>query len=252
MRRSAVVVVLSALTVGACGGGEPAFDDAMVRDIGTGSVAIKGLQSTVRSSLKFNESFNNDERLQKSAALLFNGQLDQMSAADRARLTRVSKLSRAREATLLRQWGDVERRIGAARVNADAHGDVSAGARKFVVAWNAYLQGNAERAADMRAFVRKGAASTAGFDALLAAAATAVRTRDTRRFVMLRDRMLDDTRDVANDMDSDFQRFSAVSPADKTLVNTLNSNSEARAVATAVNDKYPNGYLAYLMGDDSP
>lgn len=58
-------------------------------------------------------------------------------------------------------------------------------------------------------------------------------------------------RDVAKNLESDFERFDAVSSADRKLVTTLNSSGEARAVAAAVNEKYPTGYLASIMGRDT-
>ena len=247
MRRGAALAVamLAAVTFAGCGVTtvETTFDDALVREVGAGSVAAQGLYSSVAGLQKVNERFN-EPSVEKLMTSLVDGRLDKLTAADIARLARVNRLSRKRFSRLLRQLDGVEQDMRESRVKASAHDDLSDGATEFVGAWNGYLQGNAERTASLRDGLGKFNGTFDGFDKLLAAALDTARVGNTRHFEPLRDRFIDDAGELAEAYSTTTASLLKNRPADRRLVDLLNENAEARVILNAVNKKYPAGYLA--------
>jgi hypothetical protein len=235
------------LVVGGCGVAtvETTFDDALIRDVGSGSVAVKSIETTLTDALKANTTFN-EPSTEKVMERLLRGQLNQLTVEDMTLMARTNRLSRRRFQRILRKLNAVKADVTAAKVDVSAHRDLTEGAQEFLRAWDDYLSVNADRVAKMRQGLADLRPMFTSFDELLVAAIDTARLGHTRNFDRLRDQMLDTLQTDVAAFQSTIEAVTKPGDADKRLLDLINEDQEAQAIVTTVNKRYPNGYLAGL------
>ena len=76
---AALVVVAAELGGCAVTSNETTFDEALVRDVGTGSVAVRRIETTLTDALKINEGLFTDPTVEQAMEKLLRGQLAGLS-----------------------------------------------------------------------------------------------------------------------------------------------------------------------------
>jgi hypothetical protein len=236
----AAVALLVAVAFAGCGVEtvQRSFDRPTIDQVGAGSIALKQIETAITDGALQATRAGKD----KAADRLVSGELAHVTVADYARMAAENRGSRARFDRLMRGLGRIQTDARADAVDLHAHGNLTAGGKRFLRAWNAYLMANAARVSSVRELLGKLRWYFGAFDQLLAAG----RSGSPARFDRLRHRFINRLVSSIRDFKTAGQRLSADTAADKRLLGLLNHDREARAIFDAVNHAYPRGFLADL------
>jgi hypothetical protein len=224
---------------------ERSYTPELIAAVGAGSDQLAQIETTFTDAAEQGATFTAPDT-DAAMTTLIEGRLDELSAEDITDMQAANRDSRRRVARVMRDLDTLAGDLRAARVQAAEHADLSDGAYAFLDAWNAHLTASAEQVAGLRAAMVGLRPAFGGFRRLLDAAIDTARLGHTRQFARARERFIDAITERMDDFQQTAEPLLGRTDADKRLVALLNDDSEASAIAEAVNDQHPGGYLAQL------
>lgn len=249
MARVVLIAVLAALALSGCSvaAEETTYDAALIQNVGKGATVIASIEPAINAGVDASQSqgFNNADN-ERATDKLVRGELSKLSDADLRRLRRTNRTGRRSLKVVLENLDGIADDLRTAQVNTSAHSDLSDGSRRFIDAWNAYLQSNADKLQSMRDAFAAMQPTFGEFDKLLDAAYDTARRRSTAQFDKLNERFLGDLSRRAEGLDS-VKTASDGGSAERELVELVEGDQDAQAIVTEVNDRYPDGSLAQMF-----
>jgi len=246
--RVVLIAVLAALALSGCSvtaEETTTYDAALIQNVGKGATAIASIEPAFTAGVDASQGFNNADN-ERATTKLLRGELSKLSDADLRRLRRTNRTGRRSLKVVLENLDGIADDLRTAQMNTSARSDLSDGSRRFIDAWNAYLQSNADKLQSVRDAFTAMQPTFGEFDKLLDAAYDTARLRSTAQFDKLNERFRGDlTRRV--------EGFDSVKPssdggsAERELVELVEGDQDAQAIVTEVNDRYPNGSLAQMF-----
>ncbi|MFZ0090488.1 MAG: hypothetical protein WAL63_13325 [Solirubrobacteraceae bacterium] len=219
------------------------YDASLIRQLGAGSNLVASVAPTLEAQAKGSNSFS-DPRTSRATTLLIDGQLSKLTEADLVGLATANRRSATRFPLVLDKLDSLASSLVNARIDANAHRNLSTGAKHFIAAWNNSLTADATQARELRQALTTFAPGFNEFQALLRAAYDTAQLHSTVQFDNV-------TRQVINDILPRYRRVqgtikedAAGTPAEQKLIELVDSNQEAQAIVSKVNEHYPNGSLA--------
>lgn len=222
---------------------ETSFDDALIRELGGGSVALQRIATTLSS-----DEFRGPTSDPTAAALL-RGELDRLTEADLREAERTNRAARRRSTRLLRELNIITAELASARVDVREHEDLTDGAQAFLGAWNDYLRANERRNDRLVSAIEETSPSFAAYRRLIDAARTALRLRSADAYLRVRQDVVQDIVGQVESLQAALREAGSLDAADRRFVELVNEDVEAQAILVEVNERYPDGYLAQIAED---
>jgi hypothetical protein len=243
---SALAAALVGLVLAACGvtTTTQAYDASLIRQVGTGSDAVASVFPTLQAEAKQSTSNFSNPQTSQDTVLLFQGRLDKLSPQDLIHLGRANQASAHDLQDALRKLDGLATTINADRVDPSAHRELSAGAKKFIAAWNAYLASSAARVRSMRQLFVSLSPVYCQFQTILRDAYQSTSTATATHFDRARRAFISDMLPMYTRLESSLKSIIAPTPAAQALGNVVSNTIDARAIVAKVNQTYPSGALA--------
>jgi hypothetical protein len=244
LRRLAALSALLAALLAGCGvdtSSERTYDDALIKQIGSGSTALVDSERTLEAA-RFGPGLR-DPKLQPSLTALFEGKLSKLTQDDLVAIAEANRKIAGHYGAALRKLDSAQSRLKDAVVPATGYEDLSGGAKRFVSGWNGYLAGLAgalglelstleneePRVNELQTVLRdayrsRDRASAARFDA--------ARLRYLHEVVSTGRRIQATKARIAKAFDS------------RALRDLAKHDAESEAIVKQVNERYPQGALA--------
>jgi hypothetical protein len=237
-RLALVAATAAALALTGCGvtSEDRSFDPKLVNEVGAGSQALKRIETALLQVRNQAQNTAGDA----AAGKLLRGDLAAVTPADLAKIEAGNLDSRRHFDALLTKFDSIPGDLDSDRVDAAEFDSLSPGGKRFIRTWNAYLHVNARNARGLRTTLADLRPAFGDMTALVAAA----RAGDRGRFEQVRRATLTDIGKRADRFKRKAARLFANTDTEKRFADLVNNNQEAQAIVTAVNDKYPDGYLA--------
>lgn len=224
---------------------ETVFDRRLVREVGNGSVALQGYEEFVAHALNYQSVYGPAEN--RTMERLLRGRIFKVSDADLNALLAAADEGETGFERELRGLRSAEQKLRAAEISEAQSKEFGDDTRDFLEAWNAYLLANADELGVMADVLGEGHPLFARNEQLVAAA----RRAQTGGSLAAYDRVRRKTLDEVVRMVRTFDRLQApeTTKAEQRVADIYNDSTDARALVSAVNKKYPDGYLASRVGE---
>jgi hypothetical protein len=232
------------LALAACsvlGTNEQAFTPALVRQVGTGSVAEARLVPTIKL-LKTTGGFGPSS--QRTMLYLINGQLDKLSGDDLAKLAAENRAAATHTGLVLPKFDRLATSLVGATVDPKSFQDLPSGSRTFIADWDQFLTSSAVALRKVRQALGGITPLYGDVQSLLRAAYKTAQPHSTTQFDRLRRAVLKDLVPRYQRLLSATHYIGAQKSVEDRLVNLVNGNQDAQELVTKVNQDYPNGFLA--------
>ena len=183
-------------------------------------------------------------RRPQDTVLLFQGRLDKLNSQDLVRLANANQASAGHFKDALGKLDSLAASIAADRVDPGAYQNLSAGAQKFIAAWNAYLTGSANQVRSMRQLLTGFGPVYGQFQTVLRDAYQSTNTGAAAQFDKARHAFVANMLPLYTRLQNSMKALVAPTPAAQTLGKVVSNSQEARAIVLKVDQQYPNGALA--------
>lgn len=248
MRRALVAIataVQALILMSACGVTtvSQTYDAALIRQVGAGSNAVASVLPTLEAEAKQSNSFSNPQT-SEDTVLLFQGRLDKLNAQDLIRLANANQSSASHLRDALAKLDALAASIRADRVDTSTHQKLSAGARNFIAAWNAYLVSSAAEVRSMRQLFASFSPVYPQFQTVLQDAYQSTNTAGAAKFDKARHAFVSNMLPLYTRLQNSLKAVVATTPAAQALGKDVSNSMEARAIVLKVDQQYPNGALA--------
>lgn len=235
---------LLSLLIGACGvtTTDQAYDASLIRQVGAGSNAVASVLPTLEAEAKKANSFSNPQTSQDTI-LLFQGRLDKLNTQDLIRLANANQTSAGHLQDALTKLDGLAASIASDRVDPSTHTKLSIGAKKFIMAWNAYLAGSVAQVRSVRRLFAGAKPIYAQFQTLLRDAYQSTNTKAEAQFDKARRAFVSNMLPVYNRLQSSLKSELAPTASAEALGNVVTHSIDAKAIVAKVNQEYPSGAL---------
>jgi hypothetical protein len=247
VRRATVVTALAiaALAVGGCEVNQQsqAFNGQLVRDVGSGSTALKKMEQLLAST----GTTPIDTSTDATGLALLKGRVQGVTVAQIDAAAQAEAHGRQVFASRLDEMHGTQRSLQAAQVPASHQKGGSKDVKKFVGDWNAFLKANEQLLTSLLGVLGGGQRLLNSYDQVLVTGRHAVQTGDSAPLDRAR-------RATLAEVDSLGQRVKTFSSASDSRINQAykrlagDEDPDTRALLSAVNKRYPQGYLAKKTG----
>lgn len=233
------------LLLGACGvtTADQAYDASLIRQLGAGSNAVASVAPTLRAEEKQSNSFSNPQTSQDDL-LLLQGRLDKLRTQDLVRLSNANQASAGHFQHALAKLDGLATTIAANHVDPSTHKNLSAGAKKFITAWDAELASSAAQVRSMRQLFASFSPVYDQFRTLLQDAYQSSNATAAAQFDKARRAFVSNMLPGVERLQNSLKALAAPTPAVQALGNVVSNSMEAQAIVRKVHQQYPNGALA--------
>lgn len=245
MRLLRAALIVGALGVAGCGvtTTEQAYNAALIRQVGAGSVAAGRVLPTLQALAKTSGLFN-DPGTSQAMVYLFKGRLDKLTEADLNRIGVANQEAAGASGGVVRKLDGLESALRASAVNANSFSSLPEGSKTFITRWNQYLATTASTLTADGAALMNLAPVYKEFPGLLQAARDTAELHSTVQFDKVRRAVLNDLRPRYQQMQNAMQGNTSALGTERQLVDFVNHNQQAQAIVTKVNHDDPSGWLA--------
>jgi hypothetical protein len=243
LARSAGVAFLLLAGCGVTTMTDQAYDASLIRQVGTGSDAVANIFPTLQAEAKRANSFSNP-KTSEDTVLLFQGRLNKLTTQDLVRLANANHAGAGHLRDALAKMDDLAASIAGDRVDPNTHQKLSAGAKKFIAAWNGYLTGSATQVRSMRRLFASVIPVYSRFQTVLGDAYQSTNATGYAKFDKARRAFLATMLPLYTRVQNSLKSFAGPTSAALALGNVVTNTVDAKAIVGKVNQEYPNGALA--------
>jgi hypothetical protein len=244
----ALVLSVCGLSLAACGvtSSEQAYTQPLIKQVGAGSVALGSLVTTLEADVKAEASgMFSDPATQQATTHLVEGQLDKLSQSDLVRMASANHAAATQVGGVLAKLAQQAASLSGAAVNAGSHPNLPGGSTAFIADWDQYLMTTANYLRNIRKALAGVSPVYNEFQSLLRAAYDTAKLHSTVQFDKVRRAVFTDIGPRYAPMKNALQTGARAGTAvEHRLISFVNSNQEAEAIVTKVNQEYPSGFLA--------
>lgn len=248
MRRGQVAVATAVvgLVLAACGVSTTtqAYDPSLIRQVGEGSNAVASVFPMLQAETRQSTNDFSDPQTSQDTVLLFQGRLDKLNPHDLIRLANANNASAKHLQDALTKLHGLAASVAADRVDPSTHQKLSAGAKKFITAWNGYLASSAAQVHSMRQLFQSFSPVYGQFQSVLQAAYQSTNRAAAAKFDKARRAFVSNMLPLYTRLQSSLKSVVAPTPAAQALGNVVTNTIDAKAIVAKVNQEYPSGALA--------
>jgi hypothetical protein len=220
---------------------ERSFDAGFIRQVGDGSTALAEAVHSFEAA-RFPAGLR-DPKLQAPIESLLAGKLNQLTQGDLVEIAEANQKIAHKYEGALASLESARRRLRGGLVKAGSYNGLSDGARRFVTVWNKALLGLATAAALDGAALEREAPLVNELQTVLRAAYHSKDRATAERFNRVRLKYLHDVVGAGHRLEA--TRAAIRKDVDEGELNdVVQHDSDARAIVTKVNERYPSGGLA--------
>ena len=243
------------LVLAACGVSTTtqAYDPSLIRQVGEGSNAVASVFPMLQAETRQSTNDFSDPQTSQDTVLLFQGRLDKLNPHDLIRLANANNASAKHLQDALTKLHGLAASVAADRVDPSTHQKLSAGAGKFITAWNGIArQLSAAQVHSMRQLFQSFSPVYGQFQSVLQAAYQSTnRGAAAAKFDKARRAFVFEHAAALARLQSSFKLWSRPRQRPKPS-GTLSANTiDAKAIVAKVNQEYPSGALATQYGSSS-
>lgn len=219
---------------------ESAYNANLIRQVGTGSNVLANLAPTMEAVTKAPGNFSTAQ-LQRPQTLLFKGERTKLTKHELSLLTEASRRAPGFAASARTVVLRLKDRLLSAQVDPNSYQNLSSGAKRFSLTWNAYLTAYARILDSVRQGSSFSAPALKDFRALLVAS----QLDSTEQFEAVRRRVVAKAVQRISAVEDTKREVTAISKrAGKALNTLIKTDHSAQIIVEQVNRQYPHGFLA--------
>jgi hypothetical protein len=225
-------------------GSDAEFDRRLVREVGAGSVALKGHDNFYTHAMSLQRVYGPAE--DRTMGRLLRGDVFKVSAADLSALsaaTDESETAFERELDRLRR---VVRELRTAEVSEERFEEFGDDTQEFLEAWNGLLVASADDLDSMAEHLESGRPLFAQTDELVTAAQRAHASGSMTHYEPVRRETLRSALSFAKSLRG--LGGSSTAEAEDRVADAYNDSTDSQVLVSVVNEDYPDGYLPDRVG----